>query len=65
MNNFQDYIESVKRNNRDKIGKKLTLHWDSLEALLRDAYRQGRADAIEPIRSASDSMPDFMRGFFK
>lgn len=63
--NFQNYLESVKRNNPDKVGRKLTLHWDSLEALLRDAYRQGLADAIEPIRSGGDSMPDFMRGFFK
>ena len=63
--NFDTYLESVKLNNRDKVGKKLTLHWDSLEALLRDAYRQGRADAIEPIRSAQDSLPDFMKGFFK
>ena len=63
--NCDNYIEGVKRNNRDKVGKKLTLHWDSLEALLRDAYRQGRADAIEPIRSASDSLPDFMRSIFK
>ena len=63
--NFQDHLESVKRNNPDKVGKKLTLHWDSLEALLRDAYRQGRVDATEPIRSASDSTPSFMKGFFK
>lgn len=63
--NFDNYLASVKRNNPDKVDKKLTLHWDSLEALLRDAYRQGRADAIEPIRSASDSLPDFMKGFFK
>lgn len=63
--NYDNYIEGVKRNNPDRVGKKLTLHWDSLEALLRDAYRQGRADATEPIRSASDSMPDFMRGIFK
>ncbi len=63
--NFQDYLESVKRNNPDKVGKKLTLHWDSLEALLRDAYRQGRVDGTEPIRKASSSIPDFMKGMFQ
>lgn len=65
MKTFQDYLESVKRNNPDKVGKKLTLHWDSLEALLRDAYRQGRVDAIEPIRDSNDSMPDFFKTIFR
>jgi hypothetical protein len=65
MKTFQDYLESVKRNNPEMVGRKLTLHWDSLERLLESAYRQGREDGVEPIRKANDSMPDFMRGFFK
>jgi hypothetical protein len=65
MKTFQDYLESVERNNPSMVGRKLTLHWDSLERLLESAYRQGREDGTEPIHGANSSMPDFMRGFFK
>lgn len=65
MSNFQNYLDSVRRNNPEMVGRRLTLHWDSLERLLESAYRKGRADGIDPIGKVNESMPDFMRGFFK
>jgi len=65
MTAFKDYIESVKRNNPSMVGRKITLHWDSLERLLESAHRQGREDGVEPIRKANESMPDFLKGLFR
>jgi hypothetical protein len=65
MKTFQDYIDSVKRNNPDMVGRKLTLHWESLERLMQNSYRQGREDALEPIRDSDDSVPDFFKTFFR
>ncbi len=65
MTTFKDYIESVKRNNPSMVGRKITIHWDSLESLLESAYRKGRNDAVEPIHKANESMPDFLKGLFQ
>lgn len=65
MSNFKDYLDSVRRNNPEMVGRRLTLHWDSLERLLESAYRKGWADGLEPVRKVNESMPDFMRGIFK
>lgn len=66
MRTFQDYLESVKRNNPEMVGRKLTLHWESLERLMQNSYRQGQEDALEPIRDdANDSVPDFFKTIFR
>ena len=65
MKTFQDYLASVKRTNPEMVGRKLTLHWESLERLMQNSYRQGQEDAHDLIRDSGDSTPDFFKTIFR
>jgi len=63
--NEEQFIKSVEGANPQLVGRKLSIHWDTVESLMRKAYRAGKDEAIEPIRKANESIPDFMKGLFR